>query len=890
MFDVLHLSDLHIHNEKANRPDMLAALETVWEEIVARESIRGQRFDFVVLSGDLTFSGEVEEFEGVKEFIDKYLVPILKNSACRKRIILVPGNHDLQRLGHSYFETIFDSKSRKLSKNYNEQDAKKLINTAMRGGAEKDLRIEINSSKRIIVREITELPQYAARFANFQRFIDDFYCDQEVEFFKPFDMTSVCSEGNDWSVHIFKEEQILFLGLNSCHRLDGLYTGPHFNPAAIASAAKYIQDNRLSKYLIVAVWHHGLESLRGRFDFICLEDLMSIQAKLTFALGLYGHTHKGKIYSLPEVSGNTFVVAGTGSVSARWNDRPDAVPNQFSTYKITHTACRSNIFSKIDGQYQAGLEEYHPLDLDRQRNGNATMPLQVARNERSWEVDRFGISYIRLKLRGIEILRDNEYIPFATILPEFYSKTIRDEFQIEGDPQPHYIQPAALLNGLTLLRSENSYPKGSKVELAEYMFSVPNRVIFGGLDAFNRNQLTTYPALRGFEVIGHHVNVATFTLAMNFNFEGYLKAWPERLSLNSDNVSILVEKVSQEFGSVKWVPNPGEQDRVNNSAKVEIHEYSVKIEIPSPRVGFRYSLKYKIATSDTAIEEAATDRNLFNDKILGLKKLPGAKHLNNLAKPIDKIIESYIKDEESNSAIEWSCFLWNNSMRLLEPVFGRFPVESWLASFAYGEGLAGHSMRFGKMTGWSNHDSLPTSLLFKVTPITGRSPFRHYERNDAPAQERVNYRWILCLPIIAPVTEERGDDVNDPKILLGNVRPRIAGVLTLNQKNSQLVTPSKGLTELESYAKLLHQGLPHSNRNMPSDISNENELNQHLKQEFPGVESLFYNIYDALYKSLLDSKDVSLSSRERGCLETLRACLPTLGTIDVIESERDLQS
>ena len=89
----LHLSDFHFrhdngvsnHNEKIVNDSLLQAIE---------EQLKEKLIDFIVITGDIAFSGQREEYERALIFCNKLLqitqVP-------RDRIYIVPGNHDLDR-------------------------------------------------------------------------------------------------------------------------------------------------------------------------------------------------------------------------------------------------------------------------------------------------------------------------------------------------------------------------------------------------------------------------------------------------------------------------------------------------------------------------------------------------------------------------------------------------------------------------------------------------------------------------------------------------------------------------------------------------------------------------------------------------------------------------
>ena len=87
----LHISDLHMREaENAQRQAVLSAML----EDIGRRCSTGEQFDFVVVTGDLAFSGRRSEYKLVAEFLGR-LVALMTLSP--SRIFCVPGNHDVQR-------------------------------------------------------------------------------------------------------------------------------------------------------------------------------------------------------------------------------------------------------------------------------------------------------------------------------------------------------------------------------------------------------------------------------------------------------------------------------------------------------------------------------------------------------------------------------------------------------------------------------------------------------------------------------------------------------------------------------------------------------------------------------------------------------------------------
>lgn len=87
----LHLSDLHLGRDIYNETVVIKKLLIDIEEQTRTNQIN---LDFIFITGDLTFSGQKEEFEYAENFINELSIVCHVN---KENIIIVPGNHDVAR-------------------------------------------------------------------------------------------------------------------------------------------------------------------------------------------------------------------------------------------------------------------------------------------------------------------------------------------------------------------------------------------------------------------------------------------------------------------------------------------------------------------------------------------------------------------------------------------------------------------------------------------------------------------------------------------------------------------------------------------------------------------------------------------------------------------------
>src|SRR5262245_41327290 len=84
---ILHLSDLH------RTPNDLETQLRILRETAVKHAVP-DRYDFVVVSGDLVDRPTEAEYKNRLSFIAKHLRPLLRTNE-ERRIVVVPGNHDV---------------------------------------------------------------------------------------------------------------------------------------------------------------------------------------------------------------------------------------------------------------------------------------------------------------------------------------------------------------------------------------------------------------------------------------------------------------------------------------------------------------------------------------------------------------------------------------------------------------------------------------------------------------------------------------------------------------------------------------------------------------------------------------------------------------------------
>jgi predicted phosphodiesterase len=90
----LHLSDLHFNASRLQAWNQDIVLKKLLDDLREQIAESGAKPDFVLISGDIAFSGQPVEYKLAQDFFDDVLYV---TNLSRERLFLVPGNHDVNR-------------------------------------------------------------------------------------------------------------------------------------------------------------------------------------------------------------------------------------------------------------------------------------------------------------------------------------------------------------------------------------------------------------------------------------------------------------------------------------------------------------------------------------------------------------------------------------------------------------------------------------------------------------------------------------------------------------------------------------------------------------------------------------------------------------------------
>ena len=263
-----------------------------------------------MISGDIANWATPSEYESAAQFIEA-LCSHLKID--RHRIVLVPGNHDVNfKLSRMAFLKVSSEKTYELRE----------------GSPDEEI--------------------YPLRFVHFKRFFEAIYGGRRQYSLDPEHM---------YSIYEFQHLGLLIVGLNSCDEIDHAGREGKIREQAIENARKEIERIeerlRVPYKLVVAVWHHNPHHIAGAADFLTNGDKVAEILGPKCQIALYGHIHQP--HYMPKLAGplqeyNVRCIGG-GAIGVEekhrgGDDRKARWPLSFNVIELDlHSLSNSRLYS-----------------------------------------------------------------------------------------------------------------------------------------------------------------------------------------------------------------------------------------------------------------------------------------------------------------------------------------------------------------------------------------------------------------------------------------------------------------------------------------------------------------------------------------------------------------
>lgn len=278
---ILHISDSHRGKDHTiTNSSLLISLLNDREKYTKTEEPLIQTPDIIIACGDI-IRGSTSKDNSDQEIQQQYAeaIDFLNNLANeflggqKERIVLVPGNHDVdwkyskESMEQIDSTQIFDS---------NKQVKAKYLTQAI--NQHSNIRW---SWSNLSFYKVKDQRIYNKRFEAFARFYSEFYNGKRSYSHSP---------ANQYDVFDFPEFAISIVGYNSCYNTDHLNLVGDIHPDCIANSSLHLRKLTKKGRLLLAVWHHNTKGLPYDANYMNNSKLKNfIDAGIE--IGFHGHQH-----------------------------------------------------------------------------------------------------------------------------------------------------------------------------------------------------------------------------------------------------------------------------------------------------------------------------------------------------------------------------------------------------------------------------------------------------------------------------------------------------------------------------------------------------------------------------------------------------------------------
>jgi formylglycine-generating enzyme required for sulfatase activity/predicted MPP superfamily phosphohydrolase len=308
----IHISDLHL--EPAGHYNANVVLTPLLRDIADRRAEDGLSPDFIVATGDITYSGQPEEYAVAEQFFDELLevtrVP-------KERFFVVPGNHDVDRRAISMLAERATSVIR------DREDSHRVL-------SDKDDRALV----------LKRLHNYAA-FVNR-------YFEGRLEFSDEQYFYAKCFEVGGRSVAV--------LGLNSAWLSSA--KDDRNNLRITEKQVREALNKAKAADLRIALMHHP-------FDWLHDDDRGDVQTLLCAECHfvLHGHLHDVGLLSAATPDSETMVFAGGACYAGR------KYPNAYNFVRLDLNSLRGKVYLRMYSDRQGGFWTKDVINYQNARDG-----------------------------------------------------------------------------------------------------------------------------------------------------------------------------------------------------------------------------------------------------------------------------------------------------------------------------------------------------------------------------------------------------------------------------------------------------------------------------------------------------------------------------------------
>lgn len=332
---IAHISDLHRSSD--NPISNIALLNSLIRDMDVYTEQGIDKPDLLIVSGDIV-QGDSDtgllkkQYDEALDFLNNLAVNLFDGD--KSRIILIPGNHDI-----NWAESI---KSMKIIEEKEITDTNGDIrNSILKEAIKINSNVKWSWADRSFYR-ITNEETYQNRLSHFSEFYRKFYDGKRVYSLDP---------NKQFDFFEFPELAITIVGFNSCFHNDHLNRAGSINPRCIADVGLKLRESRKEGNLILATWHHNTKGAPYDQDYMddtFIKNLISDSVKI----GFHGHQHRQEILREESniIDGEMMLILSAGSLCAGPDELPTGYNQQYNLLELSRINSKEiqlKLFSRV---------------------------------------------------------------------------------------------------------------------------------------------------------------------------------------------------------------------------------------------------------------------------------------------------------------------------------------------------------------------------------------------------------------------------------------------------------------------------------------------------------------------------------------------------------------
>ena len=332
---ILHISDLHRSKGcEISNVALLSSLLKDKDRYSVSENPSIQAPDIIIVSGDIIrgsikYDGYEEEVKNQYEEAIAFLNDLTNHflGANKNRIIIIPGNHDIDwKFSKESMEKIDSSKI---------FDEKNTLKMEILKEALNQNSITRWSWKDLSFYKITEVEKYNKRLEAFANFYTAFYEGKRTYSLDP---------KEQYDIFDFPEFNLTITAFNSCYNNDHLRLVGDIHPECIANVNLKLRALQKKGRLVISTWHHNTKGLPYDSSYMDNSKLKNF-IESGISIGLHGHQHKTElIHEFSDViEQKKIIVFSAGTLCGGPNELPVGNNRQYNLIEIVNNDENSSI-------------------------------------------------------------------------------------------------------------------------------------------------------------------------------------------------------------------------------------------------------------------------------------------------------------------------------------------------------------------------------------------------------------------------------------------------------------------------------------------------------------------------------------------------------------------